>query len=110
SEFSAVGNAGNASWHERRGRYAARENWRGENGFGRATDERKSLLHMQNASADSSGQAGEVSDLWHDLDQERRAEMTRRFFLALMLPLFPLGRYLGQTSKWRLRKRCSICS
>src|SRR5207237_4344225 len=54
---------------------------------------------MRNASAGSSGQTGELSDLWHDLDQERRTEMTRRFFLGLMLPLFSLSGLQGQSTE-----------
>src|SRR5438874_2101936 len=54
---------------------------------------------MRNASAGSSGQTGELSDLWHDLDQERRTEMTRRFFVALMLPLFSLSGLQGQSTE-----------
>src|SRR2546430_11631084 len=54
---------------------------------------------MRNASAGSSGQTGELSDLWHDLDQERRTEMTRRFFLGLLLPLFSLSGLQGQSTE-----------
>src|SRR2546429_9474031 len=54
---------------------------------------------MRNASAGSSGQTGELSDLWHDLDQERRTEMTRRFFLGLMLPLFSLSALQGRSTE-----------
>src|SRR5213595_2867472 len=55
---------------------------------------------MQNASADSSGQAGEVSDLWPDLDQERRGtEMTRGFLLVLMLSLFSLSALQAQSTE-----------
>jgi hypothetical protein len=78
--------------HDKTGRY--------ENGFGRETDERKSLLHVQNASADSSGQAGEMSDLRPHPDQERRgAEMIRPLFLVLILPLLLVVTVQGQSTE-----------
>jgi len=55
-------------------RHETRQNWHGENGFGRETEERKSVLHVQNASADSSGQAGEMFDLRPHPDQEKEEE------------------------------------
>src|SRR5437762_7020575 len=61
---------------------------------------------MQNASADSSGQAGEVSDLWPELDQERRGtEMTRGSLLVLMLSLSALQAQSTEDLRSTIRQR-----